>query len=357
MVDGYPSRQGHNFVSALQVAKLAGVSRSAVSRAFTDGASISPETRDRVLQAAHALGYHVNDLARGLVARRSRLVGIVVTKPEEGIRTQLLAALTARLIRRGSVPIVLNTGLSGEERASAQRILAGHMAEAVIVLSGSPPSSFVDAAQRNGQPVIVLGRADPGTDHLMVDNDRAGRTAAALFHSRGFERLGLVSSWAGTLSLTERERAFQDEAQRRGLAVALGRGELSDYDGGVAAAKSLLGGVDAPQAVFCVNDLLAFGVMDHARKARGLSVPENLSVIGFDDVPQAAWGAYQLTTFRQDAMVAAEEVISMIEWRQAHPELPPFIHVLSAPLVLRETAVPAPGFCVVASGCVQDRRE
>jgi DNA-binding LacI/PurR family transcriptional regulator/fructose-1,6-bisphosphatase/inositol monophosphatase family enzyme len=344
MVDGHQSRQGRNFVSALQVARLAGVSRSAVSRAFTEGASIAPETRERVMQAAGALGYHVNDLARGLLARQSRLVGIVVTKPEEGIRTQLLAALTAQLIRRGSVPIVLNTGLTGEERASAQRILMGHMVEAVIVLSGSPPSSFVEAARRNGQPVIVLGRADPGTDHLMLDNDSAGRTAAALFHSRGFERLGLVSSWAGTLSLTERERAFQDEAQRRGLAVAVGRGELSDYEGGVAAAESLLVGVDPPQAVFCVNDLLAFGVMDHARQVRSLSVPGNLSVIGFDDVPQAAWGAYRLTTFRQDPMVAAEEVIRMIERRQANPDLPPQMHVVGAPLMLRETAVPGPGF-------------
>jgi DNA-binding LacI/PurR family transcriptional regulator len=356
MVDGHQPRQGRNFVSALQVAKLASVSRSAVSRAFTEGASIAPETRDRVMQAALALGYHVNDLARGLLARRSRLVGIVVTKPEEGIRTHLLAALTARLILRGSVPIVLNTGLTGEERASAQRILMGHMAEAVIVLSGSPPSSFVEAARRNGQPVIVLGRADPGTDHLMVENDRAGRTAAALFDGRGFERLGLVSSWAGTLSLTERERAFQDEAQKRGLSVAIGRGELSDYEGGVAAAKSLFAGVDAPQAVFCVNDLLAFGVMDHARRVLGLSVPGDLSVIGFDDIPQAAWGAYRLTTFRQDPMVAAKEAIRMIERRQAHPELPPLEHIVAAPLVVRETAVPAPGFCVEASGGAPERR-
>jgi DNA-binding LacI/PurR family transcriptional regulator len=345
MADAHYSRYARHFTSALQVAKLAGVSRSAVSRAFTDGASIAPETREKVMQAAQALGYHVNDLARGLLARRSRLVGIVVTKPEEGIRAQLLAALTARLIRRGSVPIVLNTGLTVEERASAQRILMGHMAEAVIVLSGSPPSSFVEAARRNGQPVIVLGRSEPDADHLMTNNAAAGRTAAALFHGRGFTRLGLVSSWAGTLSLAEREHAFQDEAQRRGLAVIVGRGEVSDYESGVAAAKALLDRQSPPQAVFCVNDLLALGLIDYARRERRLAVPENLSVIGFDDIPQASWGAYRLTTFRQDPVVTADQAIRLIEWRQAHPDLPSATHVIEAPLVLRETAVSAPGFC------------
>ena len=235
------------------------------------------------MRAAQTLDYHVNDLARGLLARRSRLVGIVVTKPEEGIRAQLVAALTARLIRRGSVPIVLNTGLTGEERASAQRILTGHMAEAVIVLSGSPPSSFVEVARRSGQPVVVLGRAEPGTDHLTVDNDHAGRTAAALFHGRGFVRLGLVSSWAGTLSLTERERAFQDEAQRRGLTVAVGRGERSDYEGGVAAAKSLLG--NWPAAGRLLRQRSAGAGSNGRRQAKSAaSCVNDLSVIGFDDI-------------------------------------------------------------------------
>ena len=255
------------------------------------------------------------------------------------------AGVSARLIRRGSVPIVLNTGLTVEEWALAQRILMGHMAEAVIVLSGSPPSSFVEAARRNGQPVIVLGRSEPDTDHLMANNAAAGRTAAALFHSRGFTRLGLVSSWTGTLSLTERERAFQDEAQQRGLAVIVSRGEVSDYESGVTAAKALLDTPNPPQAVFCVNDLLALGLIDYARRERRLAVPENLSVIGFDDVPQASWGAYRLTTFRQDPVVTADQVIRLIEWREAHPDLPSVTRVIEAPLVLRDTAVPAPGFC------------
>ena len=98
------------FVSARDVAELAGVSRSAVSRAFTAGASVAPETREKIKEAATRLGYQVNDLARGLLANRSRIVGLVATKPELGFRAQVAAALAAVLIRRGSVPVLINAG-------------------------------------------------------------------------------------------------------------------------------------------------------------------------------------------------------------------------------------------------------
>ncbi len=102
------------FVSARDVADLAGVSRSAVSRAFTPGASVAPETREKIMTAAGHLGYQVNDLARGLLANRSRIVGLVATKPEVGFRAHLTAALAAVLIRRGSVPVLINAGETAE---------------------------------------------------------------------------------------------------------------------------------------------------------------------------------------------------------------------------------------------------
>jgi DNA-binding LacI/PurR family transcriptional regulator len=281
MADAHHSRYARHFTSALQVAKLAGVSRSAVSRAFTDGASIAPKTRDKVMQAAQALGYHVNDLARGLLARRSRLVGIVVTKPEEGIRAQLLAALTARLIRRGSVPIVLNTGLTVEERASAQRILMGHMAEAVIVLSGSPPSSFCRGGRRNGQPVIVLGRSGPDTDHLMTNNAAAGRPAAALFPR--LRHAAQTRQLLGRHTQPHRARTRSEARRSAGARGVVVRGGCP-IEGGVAAAKALLAR-RSPQAVFCVNDLWP-RPHRHARRSGASRCPRGLSVIGFDDIPR-----------------------------------------------------------------------
>jgi DNA-binding LacI/PurR family transcriptional regulator len=334
------NQDGQRFISAHDVARCAGVSRSTVSRAFTPGASVATETRDRILRAADELGYQVNDLARGLLTNRSRLVGLVVTKPEVGFRAHLAAALSRALIRRGSLPLLIDTGRTDEELLAAQRSLVGHRAEATIILSGSPPSSFVALARRNGQPVVVLGRTEADADHVHIDNALAARTAAELFIAQGHMRLGLAGAESGTPSIVEREHAFCAEARRRGAEVVVARGRDADYAGGWDAARQLYDRRDPPQAVFCVNDLVAFAVMDYARHVRALSVPRDLAVIGFDDVPEAGWHSYRLTTFRQDPEAMALRAVQLLDRRELQRDRPPAREHLAAPLVVRDSFVP-----------------
>ncbi len=341
MTDGKsPPKERLRFVSAEQVALKAGVSRSAVSRAFTPGASVSPQTRERVMQAAEELGYQVNDLARGLLANQSRLVGLVVTKPEVGFRAHLAAALAKALIQRGSIPILINTGQTEEELLAAQRTLFGHRAEATIVLSGSPPSTFVELARRNGQPLVVIGRSEQDADHVRTGNSEASRRAAAFFVASGYRRLGLAGSWSGTPSIVERETAFTAQAEALGATLLSARGADSDYESGLAAARQLFAGKEKPEAVFCTNDQIAFGVMDYARSRLGLSVPNDIAVIGFDDVPEAAWLSYELTTFRQDPEAMARRAVELIERRQEEPDAPPAYERLPPQLIIRKSFVP-----------------
>jgi DNA-binding LacI/PurR family transcriptional regulator len=329
------------FVSALEVARKAGVSRSAVSRSFTPGASVAEATRARILQAAEELGYQVNDLARGLLARQSRLVGLIATRPEVGFRAHLTAQLSKALIRRGNVPVLINVGESEDELAAAQQTLLGYRAEASVILTGSPSSAFVELARRNGQPVIVLGRSEPGADQIRSDGARAARQAARLFVESGLVRLGLAGSHSGTPAIIEREQAFCAEAVKLGAQVAVARGQDSDYQGGLAAGRQLIAGAgSAPQAVFCVNDPVAFGVMDHARFEAGLAIPQDLKVIGFDDVPEASWLNYRLTTFRQDPAIIAQRVADLLDQRQAAPERVPVAIKLTAPLIPRDSFTP-----------------
>src|SRR6187551_73760 len=117
------------FVSAHDVALRAGVSRSAVSRAFTPGASIAPATLARVKAAADALGYQVNDLARGLLANQSRLVGLVTSDPETPFRAEMIGALSRALIERGNMPAIINVGPTAEDLANASRQLLRYRAE------------------------------------------------------------------------------------------------------------------------------------------------------------------------------------------------------------------------------------
>lgn len=327
------------FVSAQQVAELAGVSRSAVSRAFTPGASIAPETREKVMRAADELGYQVNDLARGLLANRSRLVGLVVTKPEEGFRAHLVSALTTALIRRGNVPVLINTGISDAELKAAQAALFGYRAEATIILSGSPPASLVETARQNGHVLILIGRSEPGCDQVKIDNAGAAREAAALFHAAGFRRFGFAGSRSGTPSINEREFVFAEEARRLGVHLHIARGADTDYAGGQEAADVLFGSAERPEAVFCVNDLVAFGLMDAARTRFGLAIPRDVAVLGFDDVPEAGWAAYGLSTFRQDTALIATLALAHLDRRMGAPEDPPTTARFKATFVERSSFV------------------
>jgi DNA-binding LacI/PurR family transcriptional regulator len=194
-------------------------------------------------------------------------------------------------------------------------------------------------ARRNGQPLVVIGRSEPEADHIQTDGGEAAKMAAALFVARGMKRLGLAGSLSGTPNIIEREDAFCAEAPRLGAEILVTRGNDTDYAGGLQAGRYLLDRRERPQAIFCVNDLIAFGVMDHARQA-GLDIPGELSVIGFDDVPEAGWLAYQLTTFRQDPEVMAERVVALLDLRQRGLELGPVRERLSVPLIVIASFVP-----------------
>jgi len=335
-----PKKERMRFVSAEQVAQLAGVSRSAVSRTFTPGASVAPATREKVLRAAQELGYHVNDLARGVLANQSRLVGIVATKPEIGFRAHLAAALAKFLIQRGSIPILINTGQTEDELLAAQKMLIGHRAEAIIILSGSPPASFFDLAQRNGQPLVVIGRSEPDADHVRAGNSEASRKAATVFFEAGRRRLAVAGSNTGTPSIIERESAFLSTAEGLGAEVFIGRGADSDYGSGIAAGRALFSNSVRPDAVYCANDQIAFGLMDYVRQEVKLRIPEDVAIIGFDDVPDASWLSYQLTTFRQDPLVMAMRAVELMERRLGNPDLPPGYERVIPEFVIRQSFRP-----------------
>src|SRR5690606_33874685 len=206
-----------------------------------------------------------------------------------------------------------------------------------IILSGSPHASFVELARQNGQPLVMIGRSEPDCDHVRIDNAGAAARAAALFVSWSLTRLGLAGSATATPSVVERERAFIGEAKRLGATVEGARGRGSEYSGGQAAADTLLASPKRPQAVFWVNDLIALGLLDAARAKFGLVVPNDLAVIGFDDIPEASWDAYRLTTFRQDPDEMAACAIEQLERRLANPAAKPSTIQLEPPFIPRNS--------------------
>lgn len=303
-----------SFVSARQVADLAGVSRSAVSRTFTNGASVSEATRRKVLRAAEELGYHVNHLARSLIQEQSGIVCLIVADVATPYQSRMLDALTRRLQGIDRVAMVINTsGASGDAEAALRQTL-NYRAAATIVLSGTPPAALVTTCINSGQRVLLINRDDEiaGPINLSVDNAGAAREALHMLHRCGCRRIAVVSSTAGTPSLLARERAFAAAAAERGLEARVVRAGPTGYAAGFEAGRRLLSGSGRPDAAFCVTDLLACGFMDAARREFGLDVPGDLCVVGFDDIEQAGWASYNLTTFRQPVTAIADQVIRLV---------------------------------------------
>ncbi|MGF6176228.1 DNA-binding LacI/PurR family transcriptional regulator [Ensifer sp. 4252] len=289
------------FVSAEEVARKAGVSRSAVSRAFTAGASIAPETRRKVMEAAEALGYHVNHLARGLMRNESGIVCLVVSDMGTPYRSALIKALTQQLQNAGKIAMLVNTDRSDERVDMALRQAIRYRADASIVLSGMPDKSLVDLCVRNGQRLVLINRDDDhkGPLRINLDEDDTAQSVVTAFLRAGCRRLAFVNSEAGTPSLMAREAGFVAAARELGLDVIVERFGPTAYESGKVLAQRLMTRRERPDAVFCVTDLVALGFMDAARHQFSLSIPEDLCVVGFDDIPQAAWNSYDLTTFAQ----------------------------------------------------------
>ncbi len=303
------------FVSAQEVAERAGVSRSAVSRTFTHGASVSPETRRKVLEASEALGYHVNHLARGLMRNESGIVCLIVSDMGTPYRSNLIRALTQQLQDAGKIAMLVNTDRSDGSVDLALRQAIRYRADASIILSGMPDKSITQLCLKNGQRLVLINRDDEQDGPLKINLDDAESASRILtaFVRAGCQRMAFANSEAGTPSLMARERGFVAAAKALGIEVVVERFGPTGYESGRILAQRLLTRRERPDAVFCATDLLACGFMDAARHQFSIGIPDQLCVAGFDDIVQASWSSYQLTTFVQPVEAIAREAVTWLE--------------------------------------------
>ena len=306
-------------VSAQDVAERAGVSRSAGSRVFTPGASVSSAMRARVMKAAQELGYHVNHLARGLVRNRSGIVCLVVSEIATPYRASLVRWLTQFLQEAGKIAMLINTDRSDNSVSAALQQAINFRADASIILSGMPDRTITRQCYQHGQRIILINRDEalPGSLSINLDAQRAAATAVMAFQRAGCQHLAFANSLAGTPSLMKREAAFVAEAQRVGMSVTVERFGTTSYESGQILAHRLLTQHQRPDAVFCVTDLVACGFMDEARHRFALRVPEDLCLIGYDNIAQAGWSSYNLTTFAQPVELFARDAVNWLMQTEA----------------------------------------
>lgn len=330
--------------TAQMVASAAAVSRVAVSRAFNPSAPLAPEKRARILEVARELNYVPDRAARALKTRRSHLVGLIVPDACSPWEAQEIDALTMALQDRGFGTILFKTRASLDLDEPTLRNLRAFNLDSVIVfpeyLRPDRLAPFLDHAT----PIYVdhlLGAAAPPEgprhDRLEVDLRPGMEQAVALLAGYRMRRLAYVSG---------RVTSEAEKARRAMLTTLLAERDLPpplvvpgdfSYASGHRAMLELFRVGQGADAVFAANDESAFGAMDALRLDLGRRIPQDVRIVGFDDIAQAAWGAYNLTTVRIDLAQRVQALVRLILARLNDPDAPSLSERLTTRLVVRGT--------------------
>jgi LacI family transcriptional regulator len=327
--------------TSVDVALAAGVSQATVSRALSGGA-VSEATRKRVESVARRLGYSPNLVARGLVTNRSGMIGVVVADITNPFYPQLLEAIGNRLAELGRHMLLQNAATNSEEEAA--RLLVAQRVDGIIFTTATSDSVAVRELMERRFPLVLVNRVVVGHCDA-VEGDNVAGTAAALDHLviLGHRRIGMLAGDARASTTRQRSRGFEQRLTELGVPLRLDlvRSTNFTYPDAYRAAVDLLSLDEPPTAIFCHNDLTAFAVINAARSL-GVSVPQDLSVIGYDDIRESAWESYNLTTVKQPFHDMAAQAVDFLEGRIADPDLAPRHTLFDCPLIIRGTTASPP---------------
>lgn len=322
------------------LARDLGMSVSTVSRAFHPHAIIAQQTRDLVLARAAEIGYRPNPFARSLITKRTSIIGLVVSDITNPFYPEVVTRLTEDL-RAIDMNVMLVAASATGDIDDAVRLLLTYQPDMAIILASKLSSEAHRACGEAGTPVIFFNRLSSDGDAFGVtcDNIAGGAQVADFLIDRGHRRLAYVAARPDASTNLERRAGFVERAVARGLdaPVCIEAG-LFSYEAGYAAAPTFGKLTPQPDGVFCANDILAIGFMDGVRRELGLAIPDDLSVVGFDDVAMAAWPSHALTTVRQPVDEMLKSTVEIVRKLAAHASAEPFVRrIPPAGLVERQT--------------------
>ncbi|NOD64713.1 MULTISPECIES: LacI family DNA-binding transcriptional regulator [unclassified Ruegeria] len=330
---------GTQKVTSLDVARRAGVSQSAVSRVFTPGASASEKTIAKVRKAADELGYRPNVLARAVVSGKSRIIGLVVSYLDNQFYPEALEKLTNLLQERGYHVMIF---MAPQATVNVDKVVSeilDFQVDGIIAASVTLSSELSDRCRAAGVPMVLFNRAqdDPAMSAVTSDNIAGGRKVAEFLLAAGHKKIGYIAGWEGTSTQRDREAGFVRALRDAG--VELHAREIGNFvtEQAQAATRRMFAS-DPPDALFVANDHMAIAVMDTLRFELGVKVPDDVSVVGYDDVSVAAWPTYDLTTVRQPANRMVSETVEILLSKIDDPDVGPRRLEIDGPLIVRGSA-------------------
>jgi len=334
-------------VSIVDIARLAQVSPSTVSRALQDHPRISPERRAEIQMLAEQLGYRPSQVARGLVTGRTRTLGVVATDVTDPFVAEVLKGAEAAARESGYGLLFAMSNRSPVLEIEAAEVLLDHQVDGLIVISSRAPEQYgvlargVDRETGVLAPLVLVNNEHAGASIFSVrnDNEAGAREAVTYLRHLGHRRIAFIAGPVGGRSSRERLAGYRLGILANGLGpapelVLAGAGLLED---GPRALDALLDVADPPTAVMCYNDLAAVGLLAAAARA-GVQVPGELSVIGYDNIPLSGYTVPALTTVEQPKAAMGREAVALC-LRVLCGESAANI-VLQGQLILRESAGP-----------------
>lgn len=333
-------------VTSKDIARRLKLSQSTVSRALRGDPRVAPETTARILTAARQMNYTPNLAARSLITRKSRTVALIVSDITNPFYPELLDVLHNEFALTGYRTVLFNERTDAPLEQHVADLVNGAAVDGLVYLSatlGMP----LPGRGAGATPVVLVNRYidSAEVDIVVSDNERGGRIVAEEFVALGHRKIAVIAGPENATTSRDRVRGFLDGLRDCGVQFdeALRRVGQFSHHSGYQWCLDLLASEPRPTAIFAANDLIAFGALDAARRV-GVRVPDELSIVGFDDIDMAGWEGFSLTTIRQPLAEMGRAAVSLLLERVGGQEdEPPRRRVFPVGLVRRDTLAVAPG--------------
>lgn len=325
-------------ITIKDVAKEAGISYATVSRAFNNGTEISEKTRKHVLKIAAEMGYQPNGIARSLVNKQSKTIALIVPDISNPFFADIALATIAEANKRGYNTLLCNTGWDAENEQKQIDLVLEKRVDGII-LKPDDVSKF--DFEKITVPVVLFSYRNSGhVASIEVENEKGGFLACEHLIKCGYKRIAAVSGAKASQSNSMRVSGYKSALVKYGMQVdesLISYGQFT-IESGYQNTGRMLERQDRPDAFFCGNDLIALGVYQSV-VSKGLLVPEDIGIVGFDDVYFASFPQTQLTTIAQPRKVMGELAAQMLIDRIENPEKDLVRnYVLPAELVIRSSS-------------------
>ncbi len=330
-------------ITIIDVAREAGVSYSTVSRVVNNKSYVKPDTRERVTQAMNRLGYQANLQARALAGGRSQVIGLLVHNMSTQYMAEIFRGIDDVLASYDYEVMLYTTHRRRAKESAYVNMMARGLADGLLIVLPRQPEAYIESLRDRDFPYVLIDQVGIDEDDVSVTatNFQGGYDATAHLIELGHRRIGKITGWMDMVSARDRLEGYKAALADHGIPqdpdlIVIGDFEqISGYQG----AQALFDLAEPPTAVFASNDVMAQGVLELLRE-RGLQAPQDVSLVGFDDIPMSAISNPPLTTVRQPMVEMGWRAAQMLLDWISDPEQKPNSVILPTTLIQRESTSP-----------------